>query len=378
MAKKYDIFISYRRKGGLHDARILDEKLRNDGYSVSFDIDTLGRGKFTNTLRTRLKDCKDFLIIFEPTYHERFFDEDGNVKPEETLNEDWCYLELKNALMLGKNIIPLIPRGYVFPKNLPKEIKEVTEMNAIEMTAQEFKPIYEHTIKSYLISKPRFTRRYKKQILATLTIMVLAIIAFFVNVAMEQQKQAAEAEKRAIFISDSTAKHTAYLKDSIEKHTAYVADSLRKLSEYASQSVRDSVRALDSIRRVQAAAASAAASARVELYWVDNGDETGKILFQKLSRVGLRTGNCTGNGLKVTASRPSGRCSPNKRGEINCSYTPQLTVTTCDGTPRDNLSSTQISGSDTKSEATARQRMLENLSNTSFSQWVSRLQGLRK
>ncbi|MCL2100955.1 MAG: TIR domain-containing protein [Fibromonadales bacterium] len=378
MAKKYDIFISYRRKGGLHDARILDEKLRNDGYSVSFDIDTLGRGKFTDTLRTRLKDCKDFLIIFEPTYHERFFDEDGNVKSEEALNEDWCYLELKNALLLNKNIIPIIPRGYVFPKNLPKEIKEVAEMNAIEMTAQEFKPIYEHTIKAYLISKPRFTHRHRKSILAVLSLIIVSIIAYLGFLYLEKSKQADLEAKQAEEERIRAALEADSIKKAEEIRRVFIADSLNKLREDQTRGILDSVKAREEERRAAAAAAAAAAATRTELHWVDNGDETGRILLQKLSRAGFKAGGCTGNGLKVTASRPPARCLPNKRGGIDCSYSPQLTITTCDGAPRGNLTFAQLIGSDSKSEAAAKQKMLEELSAANFNQWVNRLQGMKQ
>lgn len=36
----YDIFISYRRRGGFETAKHLYDLLTKDGYRVSFDIDT--------------------------------------------------------------------------------------------------------------------------------------------------------------------------------------------------------------------------------------------------------------------------------------------------------------------------------------------------
>ena len=38
---KYDVFISYRRDGGYETAKHLYDLLSREGYSVSFDIDTL-------------------------------------------------------------------------------------------------------------------------------------------------------------------------------------------------------------------------------------------------------------------------------------------------------------------------------------------------
>ncbi len=60
---KYDIFISYRRKGGYDSAKLLYDRLRIDGYNVSFDIDTLVNGDFDTELEQRVADCKDFLLI---------------------------------------------------------------------------------------------------------------------------------------------------------------------------------------------------------------------------------------------------------------------------------------------------------------------------
>ena len=46
MAENYDIFISYSRDGGFETAKHLNDLLIRDGYSVSFDIDTLREGDF--------------------------------------------------------------------------------------------------------------------------------------------------------------------------------------------------------------------------------------------------------------------------------------------------------------------------------------------
>ena len=46
----YDVFISYRRQGGGADARMMYDRLSNDGYSVSFDMDTLKNGNFNEEL----------------------------------------------------------------------------------------------------------------------------------------------------------------------------------------------------------------------------------------------------------------------------------------------------------------------------------------
>jgi hypothetical protein len=374
MTQKYDIFISYRRKGGVQDARLVDEKLRNSGYSVSFDIDTLGRGKFTDTLKTRLKGCKDFIVIFEPTYYEKFLDANGNVKPEEILSEDWCYLELRSALQLGKNVIPLVPKDFVFPDNLPKDVREVAEMNAIQLTEKEFKEIFEHKVKAYLLSKPHFTYRYKKSIIAFLSLAVMAVIIYLVSEwqsskreAMEAEAKAKEEKIRAAFVTDSIQKAK-------EERLVYVADSLKKIAEEQAQSVRDSIKANEAAKEEKRSAV--AASPKKELHWTGNGDETGKILAEKLAGAELKNAKCTTNGINVIASTKP-KCEQSSTGRIKCIYTPQITVAKCgSGAQVDQMIYEQISGSGIN-EASAKSKMYENLRNVKLSSWINQLKILR-
>ncbi|MCL2208066.1 MAG: TIR domain-containing protein [Fibromonadales bacterium] len=387
MAQRYDIFISYRRKGGVETARLVDIKLREQGYYVSFDIDTLGKGKFTDTLRTRLQGCIDFMVIFEPSYYERFFepgslDEKGNIKPDaklvsqDTLNEDWCYLELKNALTLRKNIIPIIKRDFRFPNNLPPEVKEIAEMNAIEITEKEFKEIFENKVPLYLDSKPKFTHRYKKHIVGVLALIIAGIIAFLVTSIQAKQKEALEAAMKAAKDAERAVAVQDSIKLAADVRAAFVADSMRKENEAKTRGIFDSLAAKDAEKRAASAAASAAASQRKELFWVGNGDETGKILFNKLSMAGLKTGGCSGNGYKVIASsKPN--CPPSQLGSVKCSYTPQITITACSGSQVDkcNFPSMNSSG---KEEGAARQKLQESLQILNVNSCVSMLQALRK
>ena len=61
----YDIFISYRRDGGFETAKHLNDLLCHDGYSVSFDIDTLREGDFDKALLARIEQCVDFVLIVD-------------------------------------------------------------------------------------------------------------------------------------------------------------------------------------------------------------------------------------------------------------------------------------------------------------------------
>jgi len=123
------------------------------------------------------------------------------------------------------------------------------------------------------------------------------------------------------------------------------------------------------------AAVAASKNWKAELHWVSNGDETGRILFEKLSGTGVKSSKCVGNGIKISASsKPV--YSPNVLGNIRCSYTPQLTVTTCDGSHIDILTFGQTFNTSHKDQNIARQRMLENVQSANFSAWVKHLQSL--
>ena len=101
---KYDVFISYRRDGGYETAKHLYDLLSREGYSVSFDIDTLRNGDFDTELLKRIDQCKDFILIVNSTAFDRMFDP---VFPKE---KDWLRCELSYALSKNKNIIPKLKR----------------------------------------------------------------------------------------------------------------------------------------------------------------------------------------------------------------------------------------------------------------------------
>ena len=71
---QYDVFISYRRDGGFETARHLYDLLTRDGYSVSFDLDSLRSGRFDRTLLSRIDECTDFIIVLNPRCFDRTLD----------------------------------------------------------------------------------------------------------------------------------------------------------------------------------------------------------------------------------------------------------------------------------------------------------------
>ncbi len=137
----YDIFISYRRAGGYETAKHLYDLLSRDGYSVSFDIDTLRNGDFDVELLKRVEECTDFVLILNKGAFDRTID--PNFDPQ----KDWLRQELAHALKLGKNIIPIMLNGFTeFPDNLPADVARVQKKNGPKYDQYYFDGFYNKLI----------------------------------------------------------------------------------------------------------------------------------------------------------------------------------------------------------------------------------------
>ena len=150
---KYDIFISYRRIGGYDTAKHLYDLLTRDGYSVSFDIDTLRNGNFDVSLLQRIDICTDFILIVDAHAFDRC------MIPSYDRNKDWLRCELAHALLKRKNIIPILLAGVEgFPENLPEDIAEVSRKNGPKHTIYYFDSFYRKLKEDFLESTPYNSR----------------------------------------------------------------------------------------------------------------------------------------------------------------------------------------------------------------------------
>lgn len=109
--KHYQIFISYRRDGGADLAGRLADRFTAMGYTVFFDVESMRSGEFNTQLLDAIQMCQDVLLILPPHGLDRCADP-----------EDWVRQELVYALAQKKNIIPVMMRGFEFPKNLPEAL----------------------------------------------------------------------------------------------------------------------------------------------------------------------------------------------------------------------------------------------------------------
>ena len=102
------VFISYRRDGGDTTAKLICEALKNNGYTVFFDYDSISGGFFDERILKSIEDCNDFILVLPKNALDRCVNED-----------DWVRAEISCALKHKKNIIPVMLPEFEFPANLP-------------------------------------------------------------------------------------------------------------------------------------------------------------------------------------------------------------------------------------------------------------------
>ena len=188
---KYDIFISYKRKGtSSATAAYLYEMLQQKGYNVFFDRKEMRSGKFNEQILEHISNATDIIILLEKESLGSWFDyrtvkksrftgdKDSSGRPdpgigfqEEPYKSDWFCKEIMYALSLpGKNIIPILLDGYKMPdkKELPPEMADLYDQQALDLDVSETEEFYEKYLvgKEYLKSKPAnlsLTKRFQSK-----------------------------------------------------------------------------------------------------------------------------------------------------------------------------------------------------------------------
>jgi hypothetical protein len=61
-----DVFISYRRAGGIELARILWTELKNMEYYSFFDLDSIREGEFPQAIQRNILRSDNFLLLLTP------------------------------------------------------------------------------------------------------------------------------------------------------------------------------------------------------------------------------------------------------------------------------------------------------------------------
>ena len=123
MAKKkaYDIFISYRREGGLDFARSIAYYLRIEGFQCFFDQRELKSGQFNQQIFEAIDNSKYFISVLTQGALDRCANTD-----------DWVRKEIEHAIQKTVPIVPVAVRGekLVFPETLPNSLSILTTTQA--------------------------------------------------------------------------------------------------------------------------------------------------------------------------------------------------------------------------------------------------------
>ena len=197
MKERFDIFISYRRDGGFETAKHLHDLFVHDGYTVSFDIDTLREGDFDDMLFKRIDQCVDFILIVDKHAFDRTLDTRFDHR------KDWLRQELSYALSHHKNVIPVLLSGVDgFPENLPDDIADVAMKNYPEYNRYYFDEFYKR-LKVFLHSEPQKRRLLGGRSnvirwIVPLTAVLLAIAGIGLGIYKCSPSQG------ALLVSDST------------------------------------------------------------------------------------------------------------------------------------------------------------------------------
>lgn len=227
MSKKYDIFISYRRAGGIDSAVALQSTLRQMHYRAFLDVDGLHSGVFDTALLHRIEECKDFLLVLSPGALERCKNED-----------DWVRREVEYAMSLGKNIIPIICDGGAVQERLadvelPESMAELTRYNVLETNLVQLQAMTQ-LLRTNLSAKPHDPVQ-PILIGAAAAVAVCVIIVFcagfvkdylsvFPRTAKEKNLVEQAISQQSMNLVQYDVAHAAYLK-ALDKTALYLAGS---------------------------------------------------------------------------------------------------------------------------------------------------------
>lgn len=179
--KKYDIFISYRRKDstgkewGTVIARSILQALESRGYGgrVFLDHEEIGPDYFETKILTAIKQSKVFIFILTKEALLRC-----------NSQEDWVRREIMQAIESNLNFIIINPDNEFqqdFPQDFPVELNIIKKLNHIGVrTGAGFKRDMDHIVSDYI--DPIIKRSYKvmSSFLVAIILIVLSASAFFI------------------------------------------------------------------------------------------------------------------------------------------------------------------------------------------------------
>ncbi len=144
------VFISYRREGGEHLARLVMNALIQRGYKVFVDVESLKSGKFNTAILRNIEAAKDVVVIGSKGALDRCANED-----------DWVRQEIRHAFRCGKNVVVLQERNFVMPprESLPTDIAELATCPALLPASENWDASMDRLVAQFLKGKPDSRRK---------------------------------------------------------------------------------------------------------------------------------------------------------------------------------------------------------------------------
>lgn len=126
---------------------MLYRDLKNAGYTVFFDHETLGAGNFISNIQNAIDDSTDFLLLLSrDALSKRIFEDD-----------DILHKEIAYALKKRKQIVGIMLSGFEsFPKVLPEDIVELPHANCLYGKMEYYEAMFSKLVSGqFLKSIPR-------------------------------------------------------------------------------------------------------------------------------------------------------------------------------------------------------------------------------
>ena len=138
------VFISYRHATGQHLAGRINDFLDGEGFKPFLDVDGLRSGHFDDQLLREIERRPHFVLICT-----------ANSLDGCSRDGDWVRREISHAIRMGRNIVPIVDRGFEWPdrKGLPPEIADICTHHAFEFSHTHWKTT-KHQLKERLQLTP--------------------------------------------------------------------------------------------------------------------------------------------------------------------------------------------------------------------------------
>lgn len=130
MTDSSTVFISYRRESSFAYAKLIFNEIRERGYDVFMDYESIDSGIFDTFILNQISSRAHFILILTPDALERC-DEPG----------DWLRREIEQALDTQRNLIPVMVGGFQFKDNekyLTGKLADLPRYNGLSLVYEYF------------------------------------------------------------------------------------------------------------------------------------------------------------------------------------------------------------------------------------------------